>query len=56
MPAPLPQGAALAIAVLVALQAVIYTYDGWYGVIYFGEEVRQPGRDVPRAMIGGVCW
>ena len=31
-------------ALLLALQAVIYTYDGWYGVIYFGEEVRQPGR------------
>jgi basic amino acid/polyamine antiporter, APA family len=45
---------ALAVAVLRALQAVIYTYDGWYGVIYFGEEVRQPGRDVPRAMVGGV--
>jgi APA family basic amino acid/polyamine antiporter len=49
-PAPLPGGAAL----LLALQAVIYTYDGWYGIIYFGEEVRDPGRDVPRSMIGGV--
>jgi APA family basic amino acid/polyamine antiporter len=33
---------------------VIYTYDGWYGIIYFGEEVRHPARDVPRSMIGGV--
>ena len=41
-------------ALIVACQAVIYTYDGWYAVIYFGEEVRNPGRDVPRAMIGGV--
>jgi APA family basic amino acid/polyamine antiporter len=49
-----PGGAALAVALLVALQSVIYTYDGWYGVIYFGEEVRQPARDVPRSMIGGV--
>jgi APA family basic amino acid/polyamine antiporter len=47
-------GWALAGALVVALQAVIYTYDGWYGIIYFGEEVRQPGRDVPRSMIGGV--
>src|SRR5260370_32537392 len=39
---------------ILAMQAVIYTYDGWYGVIYFGEEVKQPGRDVPRAMFGGV--
>jgi APA family basic amino acid/polyamine antiporter len=43
-----------AVGLLVALQAVIYTYDGWYGVIYFGEEVRHPARDVPRSMIGGV--
>jgi len=54
LPHSLPHGLALAGAVLVALQAVIYTYDGWYGVIYFGEEVRAPGRDVPRSMIGGV--
>ena len=44
----------LAVACLIALQAVIYTYDGWYGVIYFGEEVRNPARDVPRSMIGSV--
>jgi APA family basic amino acid/polyamine antiporter len=33
---------------------VIYTYDGWSGVIYFSEEVQDPGRDIPRAMFGGV--
>jgi APA family basic amino acid/polyamine antiporter len=33
---------------------VLYTYDGWYGVIYFGEEVRDPKRDVVRSMLGGV--
>ena len=33
---------------------MIYTYDGWTGVIYFSEEVREPGRDIPRAMFGGV--
>jgi APA family basic amino acid/polyamine antiporter len=38
----------------VALQAVIYTYDGWTGVIYFSEEVRDPARDIPRALFGGV--
>jgi APA family basic amino acid/polyamine antiporter len=44
---------ALIISVL-ALQAVIYTYDGWSGVIYFSEEVREPARDIPRALFGGV--
>lgn len=52
--APLPSGLALAAAVVVALQSAIYTYDGWSGPVYFGEEVRDPGRDLPRAMIGGV--
>jgi APA family basic amino acid/polyamine antiporter len=57
MPVPADPDAAvhpLTIGPLLAMQAVIYTYDGWYGVIYFGEEVRQPARDVPRSMIGGV--
>ena len=42
------------VAILLALQAVIYTYDGWYGVIYFGEEVRDPARDIRRSMVFGV--
>ena len=41
-------------AVILSLQAAIYTYDGWAGVIYFSEEVRNPGRDIPRALFGGV--
>lgn len=42
-------------AIVVSLQAVIYTYDGWSGVIYFSEEVREPARDIPRALFGGVA-
>src|SRR6185295_10095599 len=41
-------------ALVLSLQSVIYTYDGWNGVVYFSEEVENPGRDVPRAMFGGV--
>ena len=41
-------------AIIVSLQAAIYTYDGWAGVIYFSEEVKHPGRDIPRSLIGGV--
>jgi basic amino acid/polyamine antiporter, APA family len=54
MPA-LKTGWPLAAAVMLGLQAVFYTIDGWDGVIYFGEEVRDPGRDVPRAIFGSVC-
>ncbi len=49
-----PSGVAFAVAVVVALQSAIYTYDGWTGPIYFGEEVKDPGKDIPRSMIGGV--
>ena len=50
----LASGWALALGFMFALQKVIYTVDGWDGVIYFGEEVRDPGRDVPRAIFGSV--
>lgn len=53
-PAQVPEGLKLFVAVILALQGVIYTYDGWTGVIYFSEEVRNPARDIPRAMLGGV--
>lgn len=46
----LPAGAALITAILFGVQATIYTYDGWDGVIYFGDEVKNPGRCVPRAI------
>jgi APA family basic amino acid/polyamine antiporter len=53
-PQALPAGTALLGAIIIGLQSVIYTYDGWTGVLYFGEEVKDPGRDIPRSMLGGV--
>jgi APA family basic amino acid/polyamine antiporter len=55
-PIVLPAGAALVTAVVLSLQGVIYTYDGWNAMAYFSGEVRDPGRDVPRAMAGGTCF
>jgi APA family basic amino acid/polyamine antiporter len=49
-----PVGLALAAAFVTALQGIIYTYDGWTGVIYFSEEVRDPARDIPRSLFAGV--
>jgi APA family basic amino acid/polyamine antiporter len=45
---------ALIVAVVISLREVIYTYDGWSGVIYFSEEVTNPARDIPRSLFGGV--
>jgi APA family basic amino acid/polyamine antiporter len=42
-------------AFVLAMQAVIYTYDGWNGVLYFSEECRTPSRDIPRSMLSGVA-
>ena len=42
------------LAFVLALQAVIYTYDGWSAVIYFSEEVKEPEKNIPRAMFGGL--
>ena len=50
----IPAGVGLLVALVLSLQAVIYTYDGWSGVIYFSEEINDPGRDVPRSLFGGV--
>jgi APA family basic amino acid/polyamine antiporter len=50
----LPSGWPLAVAFMLGLQAVIYTIDGWDGIIYFGEEVRDPGHDIPKAIFGSV--
>ena len=50
----LPHRWALFVAFLLAMQSMIYTYDGWAGVIYFSEEVRNPARNIPRSMFGGA--
>jgi APA family basic amino acid/polyamine antiporter len=49
-----PAGTALLMPLVLALQAVITTYDGWASPVYFAEEFRNPGRDLPRSLIGGV--
>lgn len=44
----------LLLGVVLAFQAVIATYDGWYSAIYFMEEDRDPARNLPRSAISGV--
>ena len=50
---PVSTGSIL-LGLLVASQAVIVTYDGWYSAIYFMEEDQDPARNLPRSAIGGV--
>jgi basic amino acid/polyamine antiporter, APA family len=53
-PLAAPQGLSLLAAMAVALQGIIFAYDGWTGVVYFSGEVRDPGRQIPRALVGGL--
>jgi APA family basic amino acid/polyamine antiporter len=49
---PLP--AAGLVGLVVALQSVVITYGGWQSALYFTEEDKDPVRNLPRSMIGGV--
>lgn len=42
------------VAVVIALQLVLQTYDGWQSALYFAGEDTAPARNLPRSMIGGV--
>ena len=42
------------VGLVVALQSVLITYGGWQSALYFTEEDRDPRRNLPRSMIGGV--
>jgi APA family basic amino acid/polyamine antiporter len=45
----------LFVAFILALQSVIYTFDGWSAVIYFSEEVKDYAKSIPRAMLLSVA-
>ncbi len=44
----------LFVAILGAMQAIFYTFDGWHTAAYFAEENTDSTRNLPKAMIGGV--
>jgi APA family basic amino acid/polyamine antiporter len=57
-PAPAPEAASVPltlIGVIAAFRAVYATYGGWNAAAYFSEEVRDPGRSLPRAILGGIA-
>jgi len=41
-------------AILTALVPVMWTYDGWSNLSFIGGEVKDPGRNMPRALILGT--
>jgi APA family basic amino acid/polyamine antiporter len=54
-PAPaIAHGWPLLVAIGVAMQGVIYTYDSYYAVVYTGEEMMDPGKEIPRSIFRGL--
>ena len=51
--APIPSSITFS-GLIIALQAIVITYGGWQSPLYFIEEDRDPARNLPRTMIGGV--
>jgi len=37
-----------------AMLLVIGTYSGWWDVVFYGEEFKDPAREIPRALFGGI--
>ena len=50
----MPTGVALFASWMLVLQAVLNTYDGWYGALYFGDEIVDPGVELPRSFLRSV--
>lgn len=43
-------------ALAISLVFVLYSYSGWNAAGYIAGEIRDPGRSLPRAMIGGTVF
>src|SRR5678815_447383 len=42
------------LGITVALRVIVSTYNGWQDIAYYCEELEQPERTLPRAMISGI--
>jgi APA family basic amino acid/polyamine antiporter len=51
--APLPRGG-LTAGLALGMVAVLWTYDGWYVLTFSAGEIRAPGRNLPRGLLGGA--
>ncbi len=40
--------------IMAAMVSVLWAYDGWVNAAALAEEIRDPGRNIPRALIGGM--
>jgi APA family basic amino acid/polyamine antiporter len=52
--APADWNAAFTNGFMVAMVSILWAYDGWINASALAEEIRDPGRNIPRAMILGM--
>jgi amino acid transporter len=52
---PGPGAGSLWTGMMAAMVSVLWAYDGWLNVAPLAEEVREPGRNIPRALILGMA-
>jgi amino acid transporter len=52
---PSPTATVTVSAMLTALVPIMWTYDGWSNLSFIGGEVKEPGRNLPRALIAGTA-
>ncbi len=48
-------GGSIFFGVMAAMVSVLWAYDGWTNVTPLAEEIREPGRNVPRALLLGMA-
>lgn len=53
---PVDASSGLLTAFLAALAAALWAYDGWEDLNLVGSEVKDPQRNFPRALVGGVSF
>ena len=50
-----PREASVILAFALAMQGVLFTYDSYYWMVYYGEDLTAPERDIPRSMFRGLA-
>jgi APA family basic amino acid/polyamine antiporter len=53
--APLPEGPVRVGYIGIALVAVLWAYEGWHDISFAAAEMKDPQKNFPRAVIGGVA-
>ena len=51
---PAAPGWGIFTGIMAAMVSVLWAYDGWVNAASLAEEIRDPGRNIPRALIGGM--